>query len=278
MAGETWQGGLLRMPAWIEKGPDGKPYRPWAALWVSRRTGLVHMKMEAECGAHDPALALEALVEFALNKKLAEYRPARPEVPDEELCVHLVRALGPRMFEEQAGHFWGMVQTRPYMRARFGLACCLEDLGQVDEAIGHYRELLRLNPNDNQGVRDVLLPALFAMGRDGEAGKLLQQFGGDISAAWKYGWALWTFRREGDSELARQRLREAVRANRHVPRYLTGKAEWPGPLPGSYALGSEEEAVICADELGDAWRRTPWAEHWLNAVKPKKKSPARRRR
>jgi tetratricopeptide (TPR) repeat protein len=164
------------------------------------------------------------------------------------------------------------------MRARFGLARCLEDLGQVGEAIGHYQELLRLNPNDNQGVRDVLLPALLATGRDGEAGVLLQQFEDDVSAAWKYGWALWAFRREGDSQLARDRLREAVRANRHVPKYLSGKAEWPGPLPASYTLGSEEEAVICADELGDAWRATPGAERWLAAWKPTKKSRTRRRR
>lgn len=138
------------------------------------------------------------------------------------------------------------------MRARFGWARCLEELGQVGEAIGHYRELLRPNPSDNQGVRYVLLPALLAASRDDEAGALLGQFEDDISAAWKYGWALWTFRREGDSKLARARLREALRANRRVPRYLTGKAEWPGPLPASYTLGSVEEAAICAHELGQA--------------------------
>jgi tetratricopeptide (TPR) repeat protein len=196
------------------------------------------------------------------------------------------RALGPRTFEEDAGHFWGMVRTRPYMRARFGLARCLEDLGQVDQAIGHYQELLRLNPNDNQGVRDVLLPALLAAGRDGEAGALLEQFDDDISASWQYGWALWTFRQEGDSERARERLRAAVRANRYVPRYLTGQAQWPGSLPASYAFGSDEEAVICAREVGDAWRATSGAVEWLTAsastprrkLKPKGKARRRHRR
>lgn len=188
------------------------------------------------------------------------------------------RALGPLTFEEQAGHFWGIVQTRPYMRARFGLARCLEELGQVDDAIGHYQELLRLNPTDNQGVRDILLPVLLTTGRDGEAGTLIEQFDGDISATWQYGWALWTFRREGDSKLARDRLRAAARANRHVPAYLTGKAEWPGPLPASYAFGSKEEAVLCAEELGAAWRETSGAEAWLTASTPKAKSSTRRRR
>src|SRR5215207_11185802 len=35
------------------------------------------------------------------------------------------RALGRETFEEEAGHFWGILETRPYMRARQGLAVCL---------------------------------------------------------------------------------------------------------------------------------------------------------
>jgi tetratricopeptide (TPR) repeat protein len=188
------------------------------------------------------------------------------------------RALGPGFFEEQAGHFWGLVTTRPYMRARLSLAQCLEELGRSDEAIGHYRELLRLNPNDNQGVRDVLLPTLLAEGHDADAGALLQQYADDVSATWKYGWALWAFRREGDSQLARDRLREAIRANRHVPRYLAGKAEIPDVLPEAYAFGSVEEAILCADDLGEAWRATPGAERWLASARPKPKPKKRRRR
>jgi tetratricopeptide (TPR) repeat protein len=188
------------------------------------------------------------------------------------------RALGPMTFEEHVGHFWGMVQTRPYMRARFGLARCLEELGQANEAIGHYQELLRLNPTDNQGVRDILLPVLLATGRDGEAVALFEQFGDDIGATWQYGWALWTFRREGDSRLARDRLRAALSANRHVPAYLTGKAQWPGLLPASYSYGSKEEAVLCVDDLGDTWLATPGAEAWLTASTPKTRSRTRRRR
>jgi tetratricopeptide (TPR) repeat protein len=188
------------------------------------------------------------------------------------------RALGPKTFEEEGGNFWGLVTTRPYMRARLGLAQCLEESGRIDEAIGHYRELLRLNPNDNQGVRDILLPTLLAEGRDADAGALLQQYADDVSATWKYGWALWTFRQEGDSQLARNRLREAVRANRHVPRHLSGKAEMPDILPDAYALGSVEEAIFCADDLGEAWLATPGAERWLATAKPRTKPKKHRRR
>jgi tetratricopeptide (TPR) repeat protein len=119
-----------------------------------RRTQLARRALELSTNCAD---AYVVLAEQASDPETARDLYAQGVAAGE-------RALGPRTFEEQSGHFWGMVQTRPYMRARFGLACCLEDLGQVDEAIGHYQELLRLNSNDNQGVRDVLLPVLLATG------------------------------------------------------------------------------------------------------------------
>ncbi len=188
------------------------------------------------------------------------------------------RVLGATVFAEPGAPFWADVRTRPYMRARFGLARSLEDLGQRDEALTHYRELLRLNPSDNQGARYAFLNALLLTGRDDEAGALLLQFGDEPSALWQYGWALWSFRREGDSPDSRRRLRAAFRSNRHLPGYLTGDTEWTDPAPQSYAMGSREEAVICVDELGDAWDATPGALEWLVAHAPARKRRKRRGR
>jgi tetratricopeptide (TPR) repeat protein len=190
------------------------------------------------------------------------------------------RAMGPDTMRDEVGHFWGIVATRPYMRAKMGLAQCLQDMERTDEAIGHYQDLLRLNPHDNQGVRDILLPLLLVVGQDSAAGTLLLQYADDASATWKYGWTLWAFRQEGDSPAAQKRLRAAVKANRHVIAYLSGKAPIPDMLPDSYALGSNEEAILCADGLFEAWRVTPGADRWLSAAKPrpKRKPQARRRR
>lgn len=70
------------------------------------------------------------------------------------------RALGSEAFEEWEGHFWGILETRPYMRARHGLALCLWEAGESKKAIEHYTEMLRLNPGDNQGIRYVLAGCL----------------------------------------------------------------------------------------------------------------------
>src|SRR3972149_933803 len=94
VSGERWQGGLVRLPSWADDGPGGRPFRPWAAIWVSLTTGLVNLKVEPKAGAHDWPLALEALLEFGLKGSLAGCRPGSIEVADEDLGARLLGALG----------------------------------------------------------------------------------------------------------------------------------------------------------------------------------------
>ena len=61
------------------------------------------------------------------------------------------RALGEELFRKEAGHFWAMLETRPYMRARAGLAICLWELGEREGALDHWVDMLRLNPADSLG-------------------------------------------------------------------------------------------------------------------------------
>lgn len=177
------------------------------------------------------------------------------------------RAIGDRPFKEDVGHFWGLLETRPYMRARAGLAACLWELGERQEAVTHYRDLLRLNPNDNQGVRYTLLGWLLAMERDDEAGKLLEQpeYADDGTAAWAYARALLAYRREGPIERAGALLREALEVNPHVPAYLVGRKRVPKELPDLIGFGDDSEAIAYAADHLEAWRSTPGAVEWLGS-------------
>lgn len=191
------------------------------------------------------------------------------------------RVLGEQVFKEDAGHFWGIVETRPYMRARFGLAHCYEELGDLRAAIGHYEALLQLNPQDNQGVRYPLAACLLRGGDLDRLGKALQEHDED-TAHWGYLWALWAFRKRGDSPEARQRLAVAHKANRHVRKYLAGHTPLPDEIPDRYSFGDDSEAVIIASELTEAWRTTPGAVNWLAAgmksIPDGKRRPRRRLR
>ncbi len=188
------------------------------------------------------------------------------------------RALGPRMFEEGAGHFWGILETRPYMRAREGLAMSLWTGGQREEATGHLQEMLRLNPNDNQGLRYTLAGFLLNLDRDADLARLLEQYADDGMAAWAYTRALLAFRQHGDTPEARRLLQEAVKKNKHVPAYLMGEKHPPSEPPGYWSPGQESEALEYIRSFLAPWKSTPGAVAWLraNTQAGKKKADAPR--
>ncbi|MFH1679854.1 MAG: tetratricopeptide repeat protein [Candidatus Eisenbacteria bacterium] len=190
------------------------------------------------------------------------------------------RSIGKRAFQEDAGRFWGIVETRPYMRARFGVAECLRESGRIDEAIEHYHELMRLNPGDNQGIRLILAPFLLERGLDEDAGRLLDQHAEDGSAPMAYARALLAYRKEGDTSSARACRAKACKENPHMARFLVGKREIPDELPDAYSFGSEEEAILFAPGALPAWQQTPGAIEWLNRDRRdrKKAAPKKRRR
>jgi tetratricopeptide (TPR) repeat protein len=180
----------------------------------------------------------------------------------------LKQTLGEEAFEEDAGHFWGILETRPYMRARQGLALALWELGERSEAIEHYQHMLHLNPNDNQGIRYLLASALLEEGLDDDLGELLESYGDDAGASWVYARALWSFRKGGDGEEARAALEEAISFNPFVPGYLLGRRGMPGALPALVGFGDESEAAVYFAEALPGWLRTPGAIEWLRANAP----------
>jgi len=173
------------------------------------------------------------------------------------------RSLGEDFFIANQGHFWGVTETRPYMRARLGLAEAQWMLGHHDDAIAHAQALLRLNPNDNQGVRSFLAHWLLQERRFEELEQLFREFEEDASPDISYTLALYTFYKEGDTPKSRKLLKEAMQWNKHIPDFLLFRRT-PQQLPGDYiTMGGEDEAVNYLS-LGRAdWRMIPGALEWL---------------
>ena len=225
--------------------------------------------MEAPRAKERIALAREAL---ALSPLCSDaYLVLARETADADEALELYRravavgaeALGEIDFQDDAGSFWGLLQTRPYMRARHELALALWRRGHRDEAVTHYYEMLRLNPDDNQGIRYLLIDALLERGRDVDADALLERYEEDASAHWAWSAALLAFRRTGSSAPANRALARAVEANRHVAAYLLGKKPLPPTLPEFIGVGDESEAVAYAHGAAGAWEAVPEAKGWL---------------
>lgn len=175
------------------------------------------------------------------------------------------KSLGAETLEKKRGHFWGLIETRPYMRAAQNLASSLWNYGEVDEAVTLYQEILALNPGDNQGVRYQLLNALLLLRRHDEAAELLDQFD-DGMAHWAYSEALLLFRTEGRSENALAALETALDINKYVPDFLLGHSPMPDPdeMPEFVSFGDESEAVSYVFGAFPLWAATPGAQYWLH--------------
>jgi tetratricopeptide (TPR) repeat protein len=175
------------------------------------------------------------------------------------------RALGKQFFKKNIGHFWGIIEARPYMRARAGLARLLWETGEVEEAITHVRAMLHLNPSDNQGMRYELICYLANSKKYEELQTFLESspYCHDVGVEWLYTKALLCFLREGDVPQAAKELTTALGKNNSVPLYLAGLRLIPQNLPGEYVVGSDDEAAVYACMFIKAWKAVPGAIEWL---------------
>jgi len=175
------------------------------------------------------------------------------------------RTLAPETFEEHAGDFWKVVETRPYVRARFRLAVCLNGMARLQEASEHFRELLRLNRGDEMGARFWLWPCLLRLGKDAEVEKLLKQNKNDKgSCTWDYTRALLTFRQKGDTPLAKRHLNQAIKNNEMCAKYVMNRKAFPTPTPDGCSLFYDHEAAYAVEVLAKAWHETAGAAEWLD--------------
>lgn len=176
------------------------------------------------------------------------------------------RGLEPSIFTKSVGEFWELMETRPYMRARFGLAECLLNLGKQAEAVEHLSDLLRLNPSDNQGARFILIQCLLASNSEKELGKVLANYPKDESPEMRYTHALWLFRQEGPSKSAGAMLTRAISVNPHVPIYLLKRKKLPKDVPETTGHGTVEAAEAYVSGAMEPWMRTKGALEWLAKI------------
>jgi tetratricopeptide (TPR) repeat protein len=173
------------------------------------------------------------------------------------------RALGEDAFEQDVGLFWRIPETRPYMMARAGLARTLWDLGERDEAIAHCKDMLRLNPNDDQRMRYVLASWLLAVGDHGALQTLLASYEKDGYAHWTYTKTLLAFRTVGPSKTTSLALVTAWKANAYVPGMLVGRRKIPRRVSGRHEPGSKDEAILYVLQERENWSATAGALQWL---------------
>lgn len=172
-------------------------------------------------------------------------------------------ALGEKLFAELTGEFWLHLETRPYMRACHYLVIDLQERNELPAASVLMREMLTLNPSDNQGIRYLLCDALIAQGKNDEARRLLTDYKEDTSANFQWNIVLLSFRKSGSSPKTLTALKNALKENGFVPWYLTGRSKIPKKMSQFLELGGKSEAASYARYAIVSWTNTPGAIDWL---------------
>jgi hypothetical protein len=74
-------------------------------------------------------------------------------------------------FTNSVGYFWGLLDTRDYMRARFALVDAMTEINRaesVEAQLDHLMDMLRLCRGDNMGVRDLVPALMLRLNKDQE--------------------------------------------------------------------------------------------------------------
>lgn len=155
------------------------------------------------------------------------------------------------MFDkDNIGDFWGIIETRPYMRARNRKITILTDLGRYTDAIKECEEMLRLCESDNLGIRYTLIGLYCILEKFEECKELYERFN-EYSAFMLFPMAIMYFKM-GDYEEAKRFLKDTQKVNPYIIQILKNETSLIGNSNEIeyYEHGSMEEAsIIIADLL-----------------------------
>jgi tetratricopeptide (TPR) repeat protein len=218
---------------------------------------LVHEALELDPDCTDAQRLMVALLPTTVENRLHLMR---------EVVEKAERAMGESFVQKNTGHFWGMVSTRPYMRAKQHLGELLAETGDFEGAIATFEQMLELNPRDNQGMRSPLLGLYLATHRPEAADHLMSLYEGEEEVDACFAWARvlerWLSGKVDDAKAA---LAKARKINRFSEPYLTGSRKLPSQAPDYYRPGDDTEAQVCGTQLSVAVESHPNFRKWLRA-------------
>lgn len=174
-----------------------------------------------------------------------------------------------KFLEKNKGRFWYIHETRPFMRCLQHYSDCLYSMGKTKESVAILEEIIELNKNDNQGVRDQLLLYLIILEENKKFEKYAQMFKEDDSTFSLFNRALFAFKTEGETDNTNKQLQRANNQNKFVVTKLLSKKTIIN-TNDYYSWGSEDEANYYAEFAKSIWENTNKAILWLkkHAIKP----------
>lgn len=155
--------------------------------------------------------------------------------------------------KDNIGIFWGIVETRPYMRTKHAYLMTLMEVSQYTKAIEQCEEMLLLCNGDNMGIRYILV-GLYAMLERFEQCEKLYKLFPEYSIQMWFPKAIIEYKK-GNYKECKEILKEIAEENIYILDYLVGNKSFSYKKiqeferSRSYSLGSESEAYFVLKDL-----------------------------
>lgn len=152
---------------------------------------------------------------------------------------------------------WGHLSNRPFLRAYHNHALWLDRMGDLRAAEQIYARLVAVCPNDNLGVRCLLMQCFLRRSDWIAATRLADAYPDDTSPDILYSAAL-VSHETGNTDRAAELLKAAYAAKPNVGKeLLKSKHAEPPPslIPGSVTSGGADEAYFYWLDNGEYWKR-----------------------
>lgn len=158
---------------------------------------------------------------------------------------------------------WGVLDNRPFLRCTHALGLCFLDGGNLAKGIELFEFIISVNPNDNQGIRGLLVEAYLKIGNYGAVVEICDKYKGDITVELTYGKPYALFKL-GDKGKATLLLKEAIRFSPKVAKELLKKRHTPPKFlhPERYTVGGDDEAFYYWERSEILWEE-PEIKEWL---------------
>ena len=180
---------------------------------------------------------------------------------------------------DSIGSFWGILETRPYMRALCSKLQTLIEIGMMKKAIDVAEEMLTLCESDNMGIRFQLV-SLYAYFEDAmNANRILEKYPSQATSM-LMPLSLLYFKL-GDLELSKKYLDSIMETNKDFRNFLKYTNSYPiqsfydESIRQGYRPYSMSEIIMCLMDSTFLFERADayfeWANQICNPKKTKKK-------
>lgn len=196
----------------------------------------------------------------------------RMKLLDEGLEYEKNRLIKEKYFaKENIGHFYGIFETRPYIRGLVIKAEYLLEEGKLRQASNICKEVLRLNPNDNLGSRYLLMAIFAVLEEEKDMLELYEEYPEENLEMLFPLFAL--YYKLGNEKKAKEYLSMINECNSNFVKYFNGTIkESKKVTPGYYSLGDSSEVFMYLNRYAFLLITMPRLHEYVieNLIKTKK--------